>query len=80
MLTGCENIEKAVEQLRQVRRGQDGKAIVPHQGVEHGELGQVLARALAHAGAGQTPPDDERGWRSFGSDRDDGSSYSRTEY
>lgn len=58
VLTGCENIEKAVDQLRQVRRGQDGKAIVPHQGVEHGELGQVLARALAHAGVGTLPPDD----------------------
>lgn len=80
VLSGCENVEAAVAQLRQVRRAGDGKAIVPKQGVDHGELGQVLARALAHAGVGQTPPDDERGWRSFGSDRDDGSSYSRTEY
>lgn len=66
VLTGCENIEKAVEQLRQVRRGQDGKAIVPHQGVEHGELGQVLARALAHAGVGTMPPEpSSRAFRGF---------------
>lgn len=58
VLSGCEGVEAAVAQLRQVRRAGDGKAIVPKQGVEHGELGQVLARALAHAGIGQTPPDE----------------------
>lgn len=58
VLSGCEGIEAAVAQLRQVRRAGDGKAIVPKQGVDHGELGQVLARALAHAGVGQTPPDE----------------------
>lgn len=76
VLSGCEGIEHAVAQLRQVRRGSDGKALVPHQGTEHGELGQVLARALAHAGVGQSPPgDDGPEWRSFGSDRDEGSAY-----
>ena len=57
-LNGCENIEAAVAQLRQVKRGNDGTAIVPHAGSDHGELGQVLARALAHAGVGALPPDD----------------------
>lgn len=57
VLSGCEGIEQAVAQLRQVRRGEGGKAIVAHQGTEHGELGQVLARALAHAGVGTSPPE-----------------------
>lgn len=57
VLSGCEGIEQAVAQLRQVRRGEGGKAIVVHQGTEHGELGQVLARALAHAGVGTSPPE-----------------------
>jgi hypothetical protein len=76
VLAGCAGIEQAVAQLRQVRRASDGKAVVPHQGTEHGELGQVLARALAHAGVGASPPDDDAPeWRSFGSDRDEGSAY-----
>jgi hypothetical protein len=58
VLSGCENIELAVAQLRQVCRSSDQKAIVPHAGVEHGEWGQVLARALAHAGVGSLPPDE----------------------
>lgn len=75
VLSGCDGIDLAVAQLRQVRRGADGKAIVPHVGTEHGELGQVLVRALAHAGIGQTPPDDDIEWRSFSSERDEGSAY-----
>ncbi len=58
VLNGCENIEAAVAQLRQVKRGNDGKAIVPHVGDDHGELAVVLALALAHAGVGTLPPDD----------------------
>jgi hypothetical protein len=58
VLSGCENIELAVAQLRQVCRSSDQKAIVQHVGTEHGEWGQVLARALAHAGVGTTPPDE----------------------
>jgi hypothetical protein len=57
VLSGCENIELAVAQLRQVRRDNTGKAVVPKIGVEHGELGQVLVRALAHAGIGTMPPE-----------------------
>ncbi len=80
MLNGCENIEAAVAQLRQVKRSNDGVAIVPHAGADHGELGQVLARALAHAGVGAIPPDDDIEWRSFGSERDDSDDdYSRRE-
>ncbi len=58
VLSGCDEIEEAVSQLRQVRRASDGKAIVPHVGSDHGEGGQVLARALAHAGVGSLPPDE----------------------
>lgn len=58
VLSGCEGIEEAVSQLRQLRRGSDGKAIEPHVGVEHSEGAQVLARALAHAGVGSLPPDE----------------------
>jgi hypothetical protein len=57
VLNGCENIEAAVAQLRQVKRSNDGKAIVPHVGDDHGELAVVLALALAHAGVGTLPPD-----------------------
>jgi hypothetical protein len=57
VLSGCANIELAVAQLRQVRRDNTGKAIVPKVGAEHGELGQVLVRALAHAGIGTMPPE-----------------------
>ncbi|MBK9260804.1 MAG: hypothetical protein IPM54_13415 [Polyangiaceae bacterium] len=74
VLSGCENIEQAVAQLRQVRRGNDGKAIVAHHGTGHGELGQVLARALAHAGVGTSPPDEALDFESFGSNRGDGCS------
>ncbi len=56
VLAGCENIETAVAQLRAVIRGADGKAIVREVGADHGELGQVLVRALAHAGIGTAPP------------------------
>ncbi len=57
-LNGCDNIDAAVAQLRQVKRANDGSAVVPHDGADHGELGQVLARALAHAGVGTMPPDE----------------------
>lgn len=67
VLSGCDGIDAAVAQLRQVRRGGDGKAVVPHQGTEHGELGQVLARALAHAGVGTLPlPARASSFASFG--------------
>lgn len=56
VLNGCDGIDLAVAQLRQVRRANDGKVIVPKIGVDHGELGQVLVRALAHAGIGTMPP------------------------
>jgi hypothetical protein len=74
VMCGCDGIELAVAQLKQVRRGNDGTAIVPHDGTIHGEHGQTFLRALIHAGLGQTPPDDSRGWRSFGSDRRDSDS------
>ena len=69
VLSGCANIELAVLQLRQVCRSADQKAVVLRAGVEHGEWGQVLARALAHAGIGTMPPDEDLGWRSWGSSR-----------
>jgi hypothetical protein len=56
VLSGCDGIEAAVAQLRAVMRAADGKAIVREVGTEHGELGQVLVRALAHAGVGTVPP------------------------
>lgn len=65
VLNGCENVEAAVAQLRQVRRDNSGKATVPKVGTDHGELGQVLVRALAHAGIGQTPPAKSRGFAAF---------------
>lgn len=74
VLSGCENIEAAVAQLRAVMRGADGKAIVREVGADHGEFGQVLVRALAHAGIGTVPPEDGDVFESGGSDRDDGCS------
>lgn len=60
VLSGCESIEAAVAQLRAVMRGADGKAIVREVGTDHGEFGQVLVRALAHAGIGTMPGPPER--------------------
>jgi hypothetical protein len=75
VLSGCENVEAAVAQLRAVMRAADGKAIVREVGVDHGEFGQVFVRALAHAGIGTLPPDaGDDGFESDGSDRGDGCS------
>lgn len=74
VLSGCEGIDVAVVQLRAVVRGSDGKAIVREAGAEHGELGQVLVRALVHAGVGTTPPEDGDLFESGGSERGDGCS------
>jgi hypothetical protein len=60
VLSGCDSIDAAVAQLRAVMRGADGKAIVREVGTEHGELGQVLVRALVHAGVGTMPTTAER--------------------
>jgi hypothetical protein len=78
VLSGCANVELAVKQLGQtvkLARKEGYSVAFPRDNSRHGELGQVLARALAHAGVGQTPPDDGPLWRSFGSDRDEGCAY-----
>lgn len=56
-------LDKAVQQLRQTKRetSKDGhRAVLPKVGAEHGELGQVLVRVLAHAGIGTMPAAPER--------------------
>lgn len=56
-----DGLDKAVQQLRQTKRetSKDGhRAVLPKVGTEHGELGQVLVRALAHAGVGTMPPNE----------------------
>lgn len=76
-LSGCENVEAAVAQLRGVRRSANGGVVWPEVGREHGELAQVLLRAMAHAGIAElagVEPDALGGWVSSGSDRDDGGS------
>lgn len=55
-LSGCDGIEAAVAQLRAVRRAANGGVVWPEVGAEHGELAQVLLRAMAHAGVGLSPP------------------------
>jgi len=76
VLAGCNNVDVAVAQLRALRKGPGQSVISPNTGADHGELGQVLARALAHAGiarlAGASVEDDQ--CESDGSDRDDGCS------
>ena len=53
-------LDEAVRQLRAVKRAPRGDAgwrmILPEEGPDHGELGQVLVRALAAAGAGRVEP------------------------
>lgn len=68
-LHGCDGADVAVAQMRAVRRvprREGGYSIaVPEVGTEHGELGQVLCRALAHAGVA------ELSGSSVGEDEDD---------
>jgi hypothetical protein len=77
-LNGCANIEAAVAQLRSLRKGPGQSVIVPEVGTDHGDLGQVLCRALAHAGiatlAGQDVDADADFFESSSSDRGDGGS------
>lgn len=77
-LSGCDNVEAAVAQLRAVRRAANGGVIWPEVGAEHGELAQVLLRAMAHAGigelAGAEVDADDDVFSSDGSDRGDGCS------
>jgi hypothetical protein len=53
VLSGCENVEVAVAQLRGIREAPGGGVIWPKVGDDHGELAQVLLRAMAHAEIGR---------------------------
>lgn len=56
VLAGCEGVDEAVRQLRQVRgvpgNGGTTKIVIPEEDALHGDLGVALVRALARAGAG----------------------------
>jgi hypothetical protein len=48
-LSGCDGVDDAVTQLRGVRAGPRDSVVWPETGDDHGELAQVLLRAMAHA-------------------------------
>jgi hypothetical protein len=52
-LSGCDGIEETIAQLRGVRAGPSGSVVWPEAGQDHGELVQVLLRAMAHARIGE---------------------------
>jgi hypothetical protein len=65
-LSGCEGIEAAVAQMRAVRRSGEHSVVVPRVGTDHGELGQVLCRALAAAGIAELAGAEPTGESGFG--------------
>jgi hypothetical protein len=70
VLSGRDLIELAIKQLGQtmkIARKEGYSVAFPREGKRHAECGQVLARALAHAGIGTMPQEPER--FIFGDDR-----------